>query len=72
MVLKSAAFAVLGSGQCGNRFCWQGSLSNLCGSAFLILVLKPFHIGERIVDEKGNDGVVEEVDIFYTYEDCKI
>lgn len=61
----SSFLAVLGSVSVAIGFAWQGSLSNLAGG-LLILVLKPFHIGERIVDEKGNDGVVEEVDIFYT------
>ena len=64
-VVVIATFAVLGSVSVAIGFAWQGSLSNLAGG-LLILVLKPFHIGERIVDEKGNDGVVEEVDIFYT------
>lgn len=61
----SSFLAILGSVSVAIGFAWQGSLSNLAGG-LLILVLKPFHIGERIVDEKGNDGVVEEVDIFYT------
>ena len=65
-ILMFALFVVV-IATCGVEisFAWQGSLSNLAGG-LLILVLKPFHIGERIVDEKGNDGVVEEVDIFYT------
>lgn len=61
----SSFLAVLGSVSVAIGFAWQGSLSNLAGG-LLILVLKPFQIGERILDEKGNDGVVQEVDIFYT------
>lgn len=61
----SSFLAILGSVSVAIGFAWQGSLSNLAGG-MLILILKPFHIGERIADEKGNDGVVEEIDIFYT------
>ncbi len=44
----------------------QGSLSNLVGG-ILILILKPFTIGDYIKeDNKGNEGTVISIDIFYT------
>ncbi len=61
----SSFLAILGSVSVAIGFAWQGSLSNLAGG-LLILILKPFGIGDRIVDENGHDGIVEEVDIFYT------
>lgn len=61
----SSFLAVLGSVSVAIGFAWQGSLSNLAGG-MLILILKPFIVGERISDENGNDGVVKELDIFYT------
>ena len=42
----------------------QGSLSNLAGGV-LILVLKPFKIGDYIVAQ-GYEGTVKEIEIFYT------
>lgn len=42
----------------------QGSLSNLAGGV-LILVLKPFKIGDYIV-AAGVEGVVTDIEIFYT------
>ena len=44
----------------------QGSLSNFAGGV-LILVLKPFVVGDYIVeDNKGREGTVKEIQIFYT------
>lgn len=44
----------------------QGSLSNLAGGV-LILILKPFKVGDYIVVEAGkNEGKVSEIGIFYT------
>lgn len=44
----------------------QGSLSNLAGGV-LILLLKPFRVGDYIVeDNKGNQGTVTEIQMFYT------
>jgi len=42
----------------------QGSLSNLAGGV-LILVLKPFRIGDYIVAQ-GQEGTVTDIEIFYT------
>lgn len=44
----------------------QGSLSNFAGGV-LILVLKPFVVGDYIVeDNKGREGIVKEIQLFYT------
>lgn len=44
----------------------QGSLSNFAGGV-LILLLKPFVVGDYIVeDNKGREGTVTEVQMFYT------
>ncbi len=44
----------------------QGALSNFAGGV-LILMLKPFHIGDFIIeDTKGNMGEVIDISIFYT------
>ena len=44
----------------------QGSLSNLAGGV-LILLLKPFKVGDYIVEgSSGKEGTVKEIQIFYT------
>lgn len=44
----------------------QGSLSNLAGGV-LILLLKPFVVGDYIIEDTNkNEGVVTEIEIFYT------
>ncbi|MCR5702329.1 MAG: mechanosensitive ion channel [Lachnospiraceae bacterium] len=44
----------------------QGALSNLAGGV-LILLLKPFKVGDYIVENNGhNEGNVVSIDIFYT------
>lgn len=44
----------------------QGSLSN-CIGGLLILILKPFKIGDYIVEDNAkNEGTVQEITIFYT------
>ena len=58
--------AVVGSAGVAIRLALQGSLSNLAGGV-LILVLKPFRVGDFIVeDSKGNQGTVTEISMFYT------
>lgn len=42
----------------------QGSLSNIAGGV-LILLLRPFKVGDYIVSG-GNEGVVTDIDIFFT------
>lgn len=59
--------AVLGSAGLAIGMALQGSLSNFAGGV-LILLLKPFRVGDYIVeDNKGNGGTVERIDLFYTY-----
>ncbi|MBO5282581.1 MAG: mechanosensitive ion channel, partial [Lachnospiraceae bacterium] len=43
----------------------QGSLSNLAGGV-LILILKPFVVGDYIIDSEGREGTVTEIQMFYT------
>ena len=57
--------AVLGSVGVAIGLALQGSLSNLAGG-ILILVLKPFSIGDYIVDSQGNEGIVDVIEVFYT------
>lgn len=56
--------ALLGSAGLAIGLALQGSLSNFAGGV-LILVLKPFKIGDYIV-ANGYEGVVTGIDIFYT------
>lgn len=57
---------ILGSAGIAVGLALQGGLSNLAGGV-LILLLKPFQVGDYIIeDNKGNEGTVVSVDIFYT------
>lgn len=58
--------AVLGSAGVALGLALQGSLSNLAGGV-LILVLKPFKVGDYIIEGVSNkEGEVAEIQIFYT------
>lgn len=58
--------AVLGSAGVAVGLALQGSLSNLAGGV-LILVLKPFKVGDYIIEGVSNkEGEVAEIQIFYT------
>lgn len=58
--------ALLGSAGVAIGLAVQGSLSNLAGGV-LILLLKPFKVGDYIVESTTNkEGVVTEIQIFYT------
>ena len=58
--------AVIGSAGVAVGLALQGSLSNLAGGV-LILVLKPFKVGDYIMESAtGKEGVVQEIHIFYT------
>lgn len=65
--LESASIAaLLASGGVAVGLALQGSLSNLAGGV-LILILKPFVIGDYILEDTNkNEGVVIEIQIFYT------
>lgn len=56
--------ALLGSAGLAIGLALQGSLSNFAGG-ILILILKPFRIGDYIV-ANGKEGTVIGIDIFYT------
>lgn len=58
--------AILGTASMAIGLALQGALSNLAGGV-LILLLKPFKVGDYIVENNGhNEGTVESIDIFYT------
>ncbi|NLL79051.1 MAG: mechanosensitive ion channel [Clostridiales bacterium] len=58
--------ALLGSVGVAIGLAIQGSLSNFAGGV-LILLLKPFKVGDYIIeDSKGNEGTVQEIQLFYT------
>ena len=60
----SSVIALLGSAGLAVGLALQGSLSNFAGGV-LILILKPFRIGDYIV-VNGMEGTVTGIDIFYT------
>ena len=57
--------ALLGSAGVAIGLAVQGSLSNLAGGV-LILILKPFLVGDYIIDAGGKEGTVTEIQLFYT------
>lgn len=61
----ASIIALLGSVSVAIGLAVQGSLSNLVGGV-LLLVLKPFTIGDYIKDGLGNEGAVCSIDVFYT------
>ncbi len=64
-VAASSVVAVLGSAGLTIGLGLQGSLSNLAGGV-LILLLKPFDIGDYIAAD-AVEGTVDEITIFYTH-----
>ncbi len=65
-VTTASVVAVLGSAGLTLGLALQGSLSNFAGGV-LILLLKPFTVGDYIIDGTGNnEGDVKEISIFYT------
>ncbi|MDE6212709.1 MAG: mechanosensitive ion channel family protein [Lachnospiraceae bacterium] len=61
----TSVVAVVGSAGVAIGLAVQGSLSNFAGGV-LILLLHPFKIGDYIRDSAGNEGTVQEVQLFYT------
>lgn len=58
--------ALVASGGVAIGLALQGSLSNFAGGV-LILMLKPFEVGDYIIEAtNGHEGVVKEIQIFYT------
>lgn len=65
-VESSSVAALIASAGVAIGLALQGSLSNFAGG-ILILLLKPFAVGDYIiVNHAGIEGVVKEVQIFYT------
>lgn len=62
----ASIIALLGSASVAIGLALQGSLSNLAGGV-LILILKPFTMGDYIRDGQGNEGTVDTIDVFYTH-----
>lgn len=66
MGFKTTSFlAVLSAASLAIGLSLQGSLSNLAGGV-LILVFKPFRVGDSIQSSIGAAGAVEKIDILYT------
>lgn len=64
--IPTASFvALIGSAGLAIGLALQGSLSNFAGGV-LIIVNKPFKVGDYIVVDGGPEGFVDAVDIFYT------
>ena len=65
--LDTSGFAALiASGGLAIGLSLQGGLSNFAGGV-LILLLKPFVVGDYIIeDNKGREGTVKEIQLFYT------
>ena len=61
----TSIIAILGSAGVAVGLALQGSLSNLAGGV-LILILKPFTVGEYIVEDGGKEGTVVQIHMFYT------
>lgn len=61
----ASVVALLGSAGVAIGLAIQGSLSNLAGGV-LILLLRPFKVGDYIIAGNGNEGTVTEMQIFYT------
>lgn len=61
----TSVVALVGSAGVAIGLAVQGSLSNFAGGV-LILLLHPFRVGDYIRDSVGNEGTVEEVQLFYT------
>lgn len=64
-VETSSIVAIIGSAGLAIGLALQGSLANFAGG-ILILVLKPFRVGDYIVSPSA-EGTVQSIDIFYTH-----
>jgi small conductance mechanosensitive channel len=65
-VASSSAAALLASIGVAIGLAMQGSLANMVGGV-LILLLKPFVVGDYIIAHNGNnEGMVKEISMFYT------
>jgi len=57
--------AVLGAASLSVGLALQGSLSNFAGGV-LILLFRPFRVGDYVSSASGAEGTVEKIDILYT------
>ena len=65
-IQTTSIITLVGSAGVAVGLALQGSLSNFAGGV-LILLLKPFKVGDYIVDcSTGNEGTVKQIQIFYT------
>ncbi|MBE5953028.1 MAG: mechanosensitive ion channel [Lachnospiraceae bacterium] len=65
-VQVTSLVAILGTASLSIGLALQGSLANFAGGV-LILLMKPFKVGDYIIEnDKGCEGTVEAIDIFYT------
>lgn len=62
----ASIMAVLGSAGLTLGLALQGSLSNFAGGV-LILIMKPFQIGDYIITAAKEEGTVIGIDVFYTH-----
>lgn len=64
-IQTTSFIAVMGAASLSIGLALQGSLSNFAGGV-LILLFKPFRIGDYVETATGGTGVVEKIDILYT------
>ncbi len=64
-ITASSVIAIIGSVGLSIGLALQGSLSNFAGGV-LILITKPFKVGDYIADSNGNEGSVTEIKLFFT------
>lgn len=61
----SSIIAILGSAGLALGLSLQGSLANIAGGVIL-LFMKPFKVGDYIVENSGKEGTVQAIGIMYT------